>query len=124
MFPSPSHLVLIIEDNEEIREVLAILLEGDGYCVATAGNGQEALDVLREGLTPCLILLDYNMPVMDGRAFRELQLAAHLEEQVPALLLSADTTVRTEGMKIKAVIRKPFDYGDLLRLVGVYSSSS
>lgn len=113
----PRHPVLIIEDNDEIRDVLEILLANDGYRVATAANGKLALDVLHEGLQPCLILLDYHMPVMDGRAFREAQLCAHLVEHVPVLLCSADTTIRTDGLRVDAVMEKPFDYDDLLRVV-------
>ena len=108
----PRHPVLIIEDNEEIRDVLEILLQGDGYRVATADNGQLALDALHDGLQPCLSLLDYHMPVMDGRA---AQLSAHLVKLVPVLLCSADTSIRTEGLRVDAIMEKPVDYDDLLR---------
>ena len=62
--------VLVVDDNAEIREVLSELLSSEGYVVAAASNGQEALDSLRSGhFRPKLILLDLTMPVMDGWEF-------------------------------------------------------
>src|SRR4051794_20026068 len=64
--PSPSTAVLIVDDNNALRETLAELLEGTGYGVACAANGRQALDYLRTGGLPGLILLDVRMPVMNG----------------------------------------------------------
>jgi hypothetical protein len=61
---------------------------------------------------------------MDGRAFREAQLSAHLVEHVPVLLCSADTSIRTEGLHVDAVMEKPFDYDDLLRVVRKHCAAS
>ena len=68
--------VLVVEDDLEIRESLMDVLEDAGFEAVGAGNGLEALDQLRgPGPQPCLIFLDLMMPRMDGRAFRQEQLA-------------------------------------------------
>ena len=61
--------VLIVEDHQDVRTTLAWLLRVEGFRVATAADGREALDVLREGPLPDLIVLDLRMPVMDGWEF-------------------------------------------------------
>src|SRR5687768_12578464 len=65
-------LVLLVDDDRDIREVTAAILTTAGYSVQTACNGREALDLLRS-MRPSLILLDFNMPMLDGAAFREHQ---------------------------------------------------
>src|SRR5688572_2437788 len=63
------HALLIVDDDESIRGFLCELLSTEGYSVKAARNGHEALTFLQGGFRPCLILLDLNMPVMDGRQF-------------------------------------------------------
>src|SRR6185295_17791050 len=58
--------LLVVEDDDATREMLRYLVQSVGCPVVTAANGLEALEHLRNGLTPCLILLDLMMPVMDG----------------------------------------------------------
>jgi CheY-like chemotaxis protein len=59
-------MVLVVEDDIDVRETLAELLEGEGYAVATAGDGRAALEWLSHGERPCLVLLDLMMPIMNG----------------------------------------------------------
>lgn len=59
-------VVLIAEDDEDIRESLVECLESSGYEVAAAADGQEAVESLRQGLEPDLVVLDLMMPRMDG----------------------------------------------------------
>jgi CheY-like chemotaxis protein len=61
--------LLVVEDDASQRVALAALLRGEGFAVATAANGREALDRLRAGPAPDLILLDMLMPVLDGWHF-------------------------------------------------------
>jgi CheY-like chemotaxis protein len=68
-----SRPVLVVDDNEENRQLMAELLSLEGYTVATACTGQEALKILPEE-RPFVVLLDLEMPVMDGLAFRRQQL--------------------------------------------------
>ena len=68
--PDGSSRILVVEDDDEIREAMVLVLEQQGYSVYEARNGREALELLHDGETPRLILLDLMMPVMDGWQFR------------------------------------------------------
>jgi CheY-like chemotaxis protein len=82
--------VLILEDNEENRLFLRLLFEGEGYGVATAANGADALRWLTDHPPPSIIVLDLNMPIMNGWEFYvALQNRAHLA-QIPVVVLSAE----------------------------------
>ena len=70
MIPSLSpQLVLIVEDESDIRYTLQVFLESEGYSVLTAENGSDALALLKNARTPHVILLDMKMPVMNGWQF-------------------------------------------------------
>src|SRR5260370_40492638 len=85
----PSEPVLVVEDNEDNREILGTLLEVEGYHVACAVDGRDALDKLERGLRPCLILLDVSMPRMNGIEFRRAQVADERFSEIPVILFSA-----------------------------------
>src|SRR4051812_49856561 len=80
--------VLLVEDDQQIREFLTDALGDEGFAVQVATDGRGALQALRT-LDPHLILLDLRMPDMDGWSFRERQLADGLAPQVPLLVLTA-----------------------------------
>jgi CheY-like chemotaxis protein len=61
--------VLVVEDEHELRELIARWLETKGYIVTEAVDGQDAVDLLEAGLEPDVILLDLGLPRMDGRTF-------------------------------------------------------
>jgi CheY-like chemotaxis protein len=82
-------VVLVVEDDADLRDSLCMLLELDGFRSVGACNGQEALGYLRAHAAPCLILLDLMMPVMGGAEFREHQLADSALARVPTIVLSA-----------------------------------
>ena len=86
---SPNHTVLVVEDDPDVRSALAELLSGEGYDVATTSDGGEALDTLRAGLQPSVILLDLMMPNVDGWDFRRAQLDDPKLAAVPVVLLTA-----------------------------------
>jgi two-component system, chemotaxis family, chemotaxis protein CheY len=71
---SKGDLVLVVEDDEDIRYALTTILQINGYRVQSAGNGREALRQLRQGERPSLILLDLMLPVLSGWRFRQEQL--------------------------------------------------
>ncbi len=93
----PEQPVLIVDDEADSREALALLLRHDGYPVAMAGNGQEALSYLRARPAPCLILLDLNMPVMDGWEFLQRQQAEEPLARIPVLVVSGGVDRRTSA---------------------------
>ena len=81
--------VLVIEDDPDVRNALAELLSGEGYQVSATADGAEALDTLRGGLLPSVIVLDLMMPNMDGWDFRRAQLEDPTLAPVPVVLLTA-----------------------------------
>lgn len=112
--------VLVVEDDEAIRDILQFALEARGYRVLTAPDGAVGLEVLRRLNQPCLVLLDLMMPVMDGWAMAEiLERDASLSHN-PLVLITA----ATEGLnriKFKAVIKKPVDMKEFYLTVGRYA---
>jgi CheY-like chemotaxis protein len=115
--------VLIVEDDESARESYAALIEHIlGYPVVTAEDGRRALDLLREGLEPGLIVLDLSMPHMDGVTFREQQLADPTVAHSPVVVCSAvlDSATQLERLKASAYLQKPVEPDVLLRLVRAF----
>lgn len=110
-------LVLIVEDDRAIREPLCVLLRGEGYRVALAENGQEALRKLRTEPSPDIIVLDLRMPVMDGWEFRAIQQQDPVLGLIPVVAISADGSAQAVTMSADAYLRKPLDPSDLLQTI-------
>lgn len=107
--PENAKRILVVEDNTDIREYMAMMLRLDGYDVLEAENGRDALNQLEEmKAPPCLILLDLMMPVMSGpellSALREHRRFADL----PVVVLSAGAR-STEAPEVRKFLRKPAD---------------
>jgi len=100
--PTP-RLVLVIEDDEATREAVTLLLTSEGCDVLTAANGRAALEVLRNGARPDLIVLDLMMPVMDGWQFRAEQKRDPALSKIPVLVISAAGDVRRHAANLEAV---------------------
>jgi DNA-binding response OmpR family regulator len=114
------HPVLIVEDDDDIREGLIELLGDEGYEARGAANGRDALALLAGAENrPCLIILDLMMPIMDGRAFREEQLRRPDVSAIPVIVISAykDGDGRLDGLNISDCLAKPLDLGALLGVV-------
>jgi len=95
--------ILIVDDSPELRELYKEVLEGEGYEVACAGNGREALEFLGASpLKPDLILLDIFMHVMDAREFRQHQLAAKTTAEIPVVIMSVDGRAKVAAEKLSA----------------------
>jgi CheY-like chemotaxis protein len=113
--------VLVVEDQQDIRDLVAFILESAGYRVSTADNGALALEqVARETID--VVLLDMRMPVMDGWAFAEAyrQLAG---PHAPIVVLTAaqDAATRAGQIRADAYLGKPFEIDDLLNVVARYA---
>jgi CheY-like chemotaxis protein len=100
--------------------MMAQLLALEGYDSAMAANGREALDYLRRGSAPRLILLDLMMPVMDGWEFRREQQRDPAIADVPVVVLSALDRGRAADVIADDFLKKPLDFDRLLRLVRSY----
>jgi CheY-like chemotaxis protein len=111
--------VLIVEDDDDIRESLAEILAGEGFGVRTARHGREALARLAEPPGPCVVLLDLMMPVMNGwelagRMRDDARLAA-----IPIVALSAAPNEPPDGVRL---LRKPVELAVLLQVVREHCS--
>ncbi len=114
--PGSCRSVLIVEDDDGIRDALRFSLELEDYQVFVASNGKEGLELLPKIPAPCLILLDLMMPVMSGWEF-----AAALEKDmvlatIPVVLVTAYAD-EAKTVKAKGIIKKPVDLDVLLASV-------
>ena len=108
--------ILVVDDEPVIREVVAMLLEDEGYTVLTADDGHAALDVFQRE-APSLVLMDVMMPRMDGQAaFRAMRQHAH-GNGLPVILMSAMAEPADLDPGITAFLRKPLDLEQMLALV-------
>jgi CheY-like chemotaxis protein len=112
--------VLVVDDEADIRASLELLLPYHGFEVATAANGQAALDYLRTHEPPCVILLDLRMPIMGGVQFRrEQQLDPHLMS-IPTIVCTAEYELPAGLEGVQAVCRKGSDVMCLIHLLQKY----
>src|SRR5215203_3497351 len=81
--------ILVVEDNDDVREMMSITLQLEGHKVVTAANGRQALEVLQRGTDPCMILLDLMMPVMNGWQFQEEVAKDPKLRDIPVVIVSA-----------------------------------
>ena len=108
--------VLVVEDDDLTRDATALTLADAGYHVATAANGQEALDLLHGGLPPDVILLDLMMPVMDGWEFRRRQRLDPALAGIPVVVVSAAAGLEQKAATLGAtqLLLKPYESDRLL----------
>jgi two-component system, chemotaxis family, chemotaxis protein CheY len=108
--------ILVVDDDAVQRASVSDLLSTRGYAVVVACDGQEAVELLESGLRPRVIVLDLNMPRMDGWAFlRHLRGAAH--SSVPVLVTSAAAREPTPT-EADARLEKPLEPEGLRAMVG------
>lgn len=113
------HEILIVEDDEGIRDILKELLEIEGFRVATAEHGREGLQRLGEMRAPCLILLDMMMPVMNGWEFLEALRQQHEQAlaSVPVAVVSAGADLGNIEQRYRCrIMKKPVDIERLVNL--------
>jgi CheY-like chemotaxis protein len=114
--------IIVVEDDPDIRETFVILIEGEGYPVRGFANGKAAMDGLRGCESPCLILLDLMMPVMNGWEFlKERKRLGDTIVSIPVVLVSAMSDhASAVAAGAEGYLRKPVDVDALLRLVRLH----
>jgi CheY-like chemotaxis protein len=112
-----NHTVLVVDDDDNLRETICDMLVGEGYKALAACNGQEALSVLRANAPPCLILLDLMMPVMNGWEFLDAQIKDPVLALIPVVVLSASHDPAGPAV---TKITKPVDFKTLAQAIAKY----
>ena|SRR3984893_17476866 len=109
--------ILIVDDDESIRQIVRICLTDEGYEVFEAPNGQVALNTLGEFM-PDLILLDLRMPVMDGWEFaKRYEKMPGPRAPVVAFVAALNAEQDCADLDAAGILAKPFDLDDLLKAV-------
>jgi CheY-like chemotaxis protein len=112
--------LLLVDDDQELRDLLAVTLRERGFSVVTAGNGQEALDRLRSANLPAAVLLDLNMPIMNGWQFCAAKNADANLKALPVIVLSAAAKKDPASpyyLDVDEVVIKPIEIEELLLVI-------
>src|SRR5690348_9899108 len=112
--------ILVVDDDDELREALCVFFRTNGYAVHEARSGDEAMEALLAGLRPCIILLDVLMPDKNGFMFRANQQSNLPEiEGVPLIAHSGvrDLAEYAKQLQARAFIQKPAKLDDILAVV-------
>jgi two-component system chemotaxis response regulator CheY len=120
---STSKEILVVDDDRDIREALGEILLHEGYIVEMAENGARAVELIRRGPVPALVLLDLMMPVMSGWEFLELAETDLELADIPVVVVSAmPAPLASSDARggVKACLHKPLKLDQLLELVHRY----
>jgi two-component system alkaline phosphatase synthesis response regulator PhoP len=111
-------LLMVVDDDEDIREVLKLFLEAEGYRVITAADGGEALQQLSTRERPSLILLDLMMPGMDGEQFMKAMRHSP-PTNIPVVIISGHREAADKVIELNAncCLMKPVEYDNLMAVV-------
>lgn len=112
--------LLVVDDQALFRRSLEDRLRGDGFKVVSAANGLEALEFLEDTASPCLVLLDLMMPVMNGVEFLHALERRRDAGQVRVVLVSAYGIVDRVGLgspRIVGRLHKPVEMGELRQML-------
>jgi CheY-like chemotaxis protein len=109
--------ILLVEDNDDVREMMAVALELGGHSVTSAPNGRVALELLTKGMRPSLIVLDLMMPVMNGWELCRVLKANPRLSEIPVVVVSAVTSDAAQRLAGRQFVPKPVDISYLLNVV-------
>jgi CheY-like chemotaxis protein len=114
--------VLVVDDDPDSRGSVAAVLEAEGYSVAEAEDGLDALKQLRASTCTCLVVLDLFMPTMNGWTFRQEQMRDPALASIPVVIVSADSSAARQAVSlgVEAAMAKPLDFDRFLAVVGRY----
>jgi CheY-like chemotaxis protein len=125
MNASPRLPLMIVDDDDDLRDALADVMTAQGYEVAAFADARAALTALEEGVTPFVIMLDLMMPGMSGWEFRAAQLENPTFALIPVVVVTAAGNL-SEGARTLSsveVLHKPFTLEVLLPLVARYAAA-
>ena len=125
MSASPCLPLMIVDDDDDLREALADIMTAQGYEVAAFGDARAALTALEGGVTPFLILLDLMMPGMSGWEFRAAQLENPTLALIPVVVVTAAGHLSDAARTLSSVevLHKPFTFEILLPVVARYAAA-
>jgi two-component system response regulator MprA len=111
--------VLVVDDDEDIRDAMVMLLDLKGYAAASAADGLDALEQIRTRGSPGVVLLDLRMPRMYGEEFIS---AVHADPALgppPIVLMSGDSNARevATALGVQSFLKKPIELSDLVATV-------
>jgi CheY-like chemotaxis protein len=114
-----SDRVLVVEDDDDIREVMQEVLLAEGLRVDTATDGLDALSKLQASGEAPIILLDMMMPRMDGETFMKALRGNPALADAPVVVISGNAAAREKARKLRAAacLVKPFELDELLGVV-------
>ena len=115
--PAGPNLVLVVDDDFDIREALSDVLASEGYSVLTAADGGEALERLRGGVRPDVVLLDLMMPRVSGVEVIDALRKDESLREIPVVVCSANRGYGPDDLGVHGVLRKPVSVEDLLQAV-------
>jgi CheY-like chemotaxis protein len=107
--------LFIVEDDHDIRVTLRNFLENKGYFVLTAANGAQALEMLSNMSAPRALLLDQDMPIMDGDEFLKMLHARFGQNSISVIQMSVTAKLPQPG--VVGVVTKPLDLRILLEAI-------
>lgn len=108
--------VLIVDDDADTRDLLAVVLMHRGYTVVTSANGFDALEALRS-IRPEMILLDIQMPTMDGAEFRQAQRHDRELLEIPTVVMTGSREEPVLDIGVNETLAKPFSAAELIAIV-------
>jgi two-component system, chemotaxis family, chemotaxis protein CheY len=115
---STASTLLVVDDDPEVRAALASTLGAEGYIIHTAANGVEALSILDQGVSPCLLVVDLMMPVMDGWALVGELRRDRRHAELPVVVISAGGTAMLATAPVASgYLTKPLDLESLLAMI-------
>jgi chemosensory pili system protein ChpA (sensor histidine kinase/response regulator) len=118
---APQQIVMLVDDDEEIREMMSEILMTRGIIVLQAANGLEAMGVLKETeRLPSVVILDMAMPTMDGPAFLRVRARDSVLKEIPVLAISGSPPPKAASEEIEGFLRKPVEVTELLQMIGQY----
>src|SRR3954462_7575246 len=115
--PAGREVVLVVDDDFDIREALSDVLASEGYSVVTAADGREALERLRGGIRPAVMLLDLMMPRVSGVEVIDALRKDESLRQIPVVVCSANRGYGPDDLGVNDVLRKPVSVEELLEAV-------